>query len=290
MKSQRKRINPDTIVLLKHIGMGFFVLTGAVLLIAAVWYGTRVEMLTISEVQVSGGETIEHGQIANIAKLQLEGAYLGLVPRTFTWTYPRSAIITALEEVERVHDISIERKGGKKLLVTFKEHVPKALWCDEVGNESCLFLDETGYAFGHAPALTGGSFLRFIKTSQSAAVGESLTTKENFDDLFLITDLLSQQNWYVSQIEIDLADDAFLEMVDGGELKITLNQTPEETADNLFVVVNSEEFGHVKPGNFQYIDLRYGNKVFVNEELAAPQEETTASDKSASSTTAEESE
>ena len=36
---------------------------------------------------------------------------------------------------------------------------------------------------------------------------------------------------------------------------------------NLSSVLESESFTHLEPGNFQYIDLRFGNKVFVNEEL-----------------------
>ena len=28
-----------------------------------------------------------------------------------------------------------------------------------------------------------------------------------------------------------------------------------------------QNFRHLQPDNFQYIDLRFGNKVFVNEEL-----------------------
>jgi hypothetical protein len=59
--------------------------------------------------------------------------------------------------------------------------------------------------------------------------------------------------------------DAFLHIVDGGELKVTLTQEPQVTVNNLNVVLTSEEFKGVQPGNFQYIDLRFGNKVFVNE-------------------------
>ncbi len=62
-------------------------------------------------------------------------------------------------------------------------------------------------------------------------------------------------------------------MVGGSELKTVASKDAQETIDNLLVVLASEEFAHLKPGNFQYIDLRFGNKVFVNEELAVPEEE-----------------
>ena len=37
--------------------------------------------------------------------------------------------------------------------------------------------------------------------------------------------------------------------------------------DNLLTLVGSEEFSHLAPGNFQYLDLRFNTRVFVNEEL-----------------------
>jgi len=75
-------------------------------------------------------------------------------------------------------------------------------------------------------------------------------------------------------------------VVGGGEFKVTLTQEPEQTVENLLVVLTSEEFQGIEPGSFQYIDLRFGNKVFVNEELATPNEDVT----SEISTTTEETE
>ena len=41
---------------------------------------------------------------------------------------------------------------------------------------------------------------------------------------------------------------------------------PEETVANLRSILASDEFNDLQPGSFQYIDLRFGNKVFVNKE------------------------
>ena len=41
---------------------------------------------------------------------------------------------------------------------------------------------------------------------------------------------------------------------------------PEQTVANLETVLTAPAFTDLSPGNFSYIDLRFGNKVFVNEE------------------------
>ncbi|MFT7644786.1 MAG: cell division septal protein FtsQ [Candidatus Paceibacteria bacterium] len=278
MKARRnRRLNPDTFVLLKHIFAGFLVLGCVALLVVAVWYGTRVEPLTITSVEVIGGETIQHGEIERMVNESLKGTYFGLIPRQFAWFYPESGIRTALEGIDRIRDLSIGRVSGNGLIVAFDEYIPQALWCGSTSGEDCLFLDNTGYSFGHAPNLSGGSFLRFVKTAQKAVLYTSITSTESFDTIVTLSELLAAQNWFVSLVEIDLAGDAFLQMSGGGELKVKLSQPPEEIVDNLLVVLSSVEFEHITPGNFQYIDLRYGNKVFVNEEIAAPEEETASS-------------
>jgi hypothetical protein len=53
----------------------------------------------------------------------------------------------------------------------------------------------------------------------------------------------------------------------GGIIKVTTRMTTAETLSNLKTILDSKEFSHLEPGNFKYIDLRYGNKVFVNEEM-----------------------
>ena len=84
MTQRRKQLlNPNTVVLLKHILTGLFVLFGAGLILVAVWYGTRVQSLTITDIEVKGGETISHEKVKSLVLSEFEGAYLGLIPKRF---------------------------------------------------------------------------------------------------------------------------------------------------------------------------------------------------------------
>lgn len=274
MKPRRKqRLNPDTVVLLKRIFTGFLVLTFVALLITVVWYGTRIPALTITEIQISGGKTIKHSDVETITKQELEGTYLGIIPRRFAWFYPEENIHSSLESIERIHGISINRTSGTVLSVVFDEYTPQALWCESIKSEECLFLDDVGYAFAKAPKLSGGSFLRFVRTDEPTVLNQSFTSAESFDSLLTLAKLLAEHGWFVSHFELDQVGDAFISLVDGGEIKVVISQSPIKTMDNLFVILSSPKFEHLAPGNFQYIDLRFGNKVFVNEELIVSEEE-----------------
>lgn len=274
----KKRLNPNTLVLLRQVGIGVLVILGVGILIAAIWYGTRIQSLTISSVTARGGETIDASEVVALVEQKLGGTYLGIVPRRFAWLYPESEIIDAVEQRERIYGVVLERSDGTKLDVSYNEYVPSALWCDEAKRGDCLFLDTKGYAFAHAPDLSGGSLLRFVMVGRETSLDTYITKEDSLNNLVSLVELLAKEGWYISYVEIDQVGDAFLQVVGGGELKVMVDEAPKQTVENLLVVLASENFSHIKPGNFQYIDLRFGNKVFVNEELAVPEVETASED------------
>jgi hypothetical protein len=79
-------------------------------------------------------------------------------------------------------------------------------------------------------------------------------------------------------------------VVGGGLLKVTLEQSVTNTLDNLRVLLASEEFQHIRPGNFQYIDLRFGDKMFINEEVGVADKELSATSTSEMTPEADETE
>jgi cell division septal protein FtsQ len=257
-------MRPETKQLLKNIsfGLGVFLLIG--LLLYGVWHGTRAERLTINAVTVSGGETISHTAVASDVSVLLEGEYVGFIPKRFAWTYPEKEILAKLGAIDRAKDPQISR-DGKTVNITLAEYEPIALWCDAVDGRACVFLDTAGYGFAMAPELTGGAFVRYELIGKPAMVAETFTQSDDFTLLRELVALLNQAGWRVASVELDQARDVFVYLAAGGELKLSLLLTPEASIDNLQTVLITEQYKHLVPGNFEYIDLRFGNKVFVSE-------------------------
>ena len=51
-KIKRRVIDPSKIMLMKQLGIGLAIFSVLGLVVASLWYGTRVSMLTISEITV----------------------------------------------------------------------------------------------------------------------------------------------------------------------------------------------------------------------------------------------
>ncbi len=276
--SRRKTINPNTVVLIRQIVIGVLIFGFVGGLVMGVWYVTRVPALTLETVRASGGETIDLPMLERLAEEQLDGTYFGLIPRRFVWLYPRQKILADIAAIPRVRSASLHVTTGPVLALAITEYRPQALWCTDVATSTCVFLSETGYAYATAPGLRGGGLLRFVSIGELPAVDEQPWSTEDFIVLQALASILTDAHWPISHIEVDAVRDVFLHITGGGEFKMTLTAPIEESVENLLTVVAAEQFSHLAPGNFQYIDLRFGNRVFVNEEFPEVADEVIESD------------
>lgn len=265
-KKRKKYLDPATAQILRQVFLGVGVFTFIAILISLVWYGTRVESFTISTVSASGGVTIDREVVKQAVEKELEGAYLRLIPKRFAFFYPEEKVLASVNQVERIKNVSVTRVSGTEVSVRYDEYIPDTLWCSLKEKDSCLFFDENGYAFDNSPDLRGESVVRYYTLERDIELKAQPFLPADYEATKKFTAALKNIGWFVTKIEINTARDAFYTLARGGELRTSLTEAAELPFDNLATILQSEEFAHIAPGNFQYIDLRFGSRVFVNEE------------------------
>lgn len=285
----KERFDPSTLILLRQIGLGLLLFSFIGALIALVYFGTRLEAVTINNIEVKGGVTIDKENIKNTIETELSGVYLGLIPKRFLYFYPETKIISEVSSVPRLKDLRVTR-DGKTIKVSFGEYVPEALWCSATIEDKCLFMDENGFAFALAPVLSGGSLVRYYATGKDVEEKIVPFSQGDFNATKQFIAYLEEIGWFVERVEISDVRDVFYTISQGGELKATLDDDPFKPFDNLQTILNSKEFSHIKPGEFRYIDLRFGSRVFVNEELLSEMATSTATGTDSTATTTAETE
>jgi hypothetical protein len=132
-----------------------------------------------------------------------------------------------------------------------------------------MFRNQDGYAFAEAPILHGGTFLRhFVSASANLETGQVIEPE-----------LLSAINVFIDQMKVVLHfrinsltymldNDISFNVNGGGQIIISAKKDLTETLENIAAVLDSDEFKHIEPGNFKYIDARFENKIFINEDLS----------------------
>jgi hypothetical protein len=249
-----------------------------------VWHVTRAPFFTITTITAEGGVTIEPAEVTERVEPVLAGTYLGLIPRRFTYMYPAEAVVNAVLAVPRIKDVTVSRADHDTIKVEYDEYVPQALWCKDRETSACYFLDEAAYAFGPAPDLKGGSLLRYYTPETDPAIGPAPFSVADYEATDRFAAALALTGWFVSGVEIDSVRDVFYTLVGGGELKASLLQANETTLEYLNTLRTSDEYAHLTPDNFSYIDLRFGTKLFVNEVTVDENQATTTDEVSAVAT------
>jgi len=249
-----------------RVCVGFILIS---LFLALVWYGTRLPPVTITDVTIIGGETVPPLEIRTLVLRELEGTYMLLIPKRFSYMYPHDRLVEVIENISRIHSVSVERESATELRVSFKEYVPYALWCIyNAPNMPCFFMDKEGYAFETAPPLTGGTLIRHTtEGSQQIERGTVIDSAMlNRIDRFLER-MEDEVYLRVSTVVYKSNGDIEFLVNGGGTILISGSRDFDETFANLITLLSADEFSHIAPGNFRYIDIRFGNKLFVNETL-----------------------
>lgn len=263
-KGRKISISP----LQKQLFAGLLFGLSVALLLVGIWHGTRLDRFQIDNITVSGGETINPNIIKKQAEEILSGTYFGLIPKTFTFLYPRDRIIREIEAIPRVKKIKADRESLGLLNIQFEEYRPRALWCGVEEGSSCLFIDETGQAFAQAPALLGSALHRLVRDTDQPEVGRQIFDQTFISDLLAATEAVEYHlHRNVARLRFTSDHDLVFELSDGAQILIALDKEPLKTSlDNLWVIIESDEFSHLKQSDFEYIDLRFGDRVFIKEE------------------------
>ncbi len=266
---RRRRGDEQEPSMRRHILYGVLAMAFVALVCTIIWYITRLAPVTLTEIEIVGGETISHETVRTIVEQELTGAYLLLIPHRFAYMYPEERIFEAVSDIPRIHSVVVMRTSGTVLSIEFSEYIPHSLWCLSTENDSpCYFVSSEGYAFAPAPRLQGGALIRHVIEGK-----EELAQQQIFD-----APALARAALFTSRLERELGlrvrevihtndNDERYELGGGGAILIAADSDIEKAFDNLHSIFASKEFSTLEPGNFNYIDLRFGNKIFVNDQM-----------------------
>ncbi len=251
----------------RQIIIGGIVCLLMVSVFSGIWYVTRLPSVTIQNIVIEGGETIESSTIQAAANDVLNGTYLKLIPHKFFLLYPHDDIAMAIETIDRVESVEVKRTDWNNVKISFTEFKPYALWCMlKEEKQSCYFLNDSGYAFAESPSLKGGSFVRHTVEGEGEFARKQIFDEARFKKMHELLELLSHDlNLRVTDLYYTTADDVELRVNGGGKIFMRYDGDYDDALANIKTILTSNTFNHLKPGNFQYIDVRFGNRIFVNE-------------------------
>lgn len=259
----------------------FLILIGFVFLFS--WL-SKIPSIQIENIEVSGNLTVSKDEIINALRNETSAKYLKLFSKNSIFLYPKKIIETKLaDDFKRIETVSIKSKGLKTLIVSMAERKPDSLWCfgdsSEDGNVpknensgKCYFLDKEGVVFSEAPDFSGSTFLRYygLLDDIEQPIGENYMTSEKFREVSRFIDSLEILGIKVATFRAESESDYEIDLKNGIKIILDDKQPFDKILENIQSILTEvdlkKEYSPNNPPKINYVDLRFGNKVYLKGE------------------------
>ncbi|MDB5244353.1 MAG: seg [Parcubacteria group bacterium] len=260
----RRRLRRRRILIL--VGVLFVILIGDGI------YELHQPFARITQVHIFGADE----SLAATALSAMRGTYLGIIPRDSTLFYPEDKIREAiLKGNPDIAAVSLFRNGLNGLSIRVDMRVPIARWCGRSPTqgveEYCYIFDSSGliYAVYASSTPTLNTFKLYaplvgeVEEPLQATIAEAHTLPATFDFARQVGTLGS----VVARIRLHdgEVDDI---LTNGTRISYVLGE--EKAAYT--ALVSAQANSNLVDGSVEYIDLRFGSKVYVKRKGAASNE------------------
>lgn len=240
------------------------VLVGSIGLAWGVGYATYLPQFSINTIEISGASDISPKLVRTYVETQIFDGANHFFSRGNMFLYPRRTLEENIREYfPRIHKVQISRESflAQAIQVTVEERAPRARWC---ADDSCYYMDDNGFIFAAESTSTPPTIrytftgaLPFLKTSP---IGQRFLP-EHLPDMFTLLERLERAGFVPTGISTLSEQDFSVMFETGFMLRASFEEDPEKIARNLELVLSSDSLRE-KENELQYIDLRFGNRVY----------------------------
>lgn len=232
----------------------------AITIFTAIIYLSKLPVLQINQIEVSGNQTIEKNEIENRLNDILSGFYFYFIPKKNYFLVAIKLIEkNILDSFPRIEQVSVKKKPLKSLLIQIKEREPWAVYC----SQKCFFIDKSGFAYEES-FINSGNLIRFIREdNDDVSVGKYAIQNGVINILSNIEnkiDVLGLGPVTEYNLSSKLTEELKIKTGEGFYLIFNMNENWDKIFTILKTVLNEEI--KEKSKNLDYIDLRFGNRVF----------------------------
>ena len=247
-----------------------FICAFTLFFVAILFLATR-SVFSIKEVTVSGAGEGLHDAIAELARAELAGAYLSLIPKENAFAYPKWDIQEKiLKQFPRVEFVRARLLSPSRLRITVREREGAALWCASElphtpNTEKCFRIDASGVVFENAPQSASGEYRIGEEGDDSIPpLGTRVLEESRLAALLSFLRSLEALSLVPRRLTLLSGGDVAAEVAGGGKILAREGADFLKQTNNLRGLLAEKDLVPRSAGNLRidYIDLRHGNKLY----------------------------
>jgi hypothetical protein len=273
--AKRHKIRRYAGIFLK-IGLPIAFLVGIIFLL-------RADFLQVKNFEIIGAETVPSQNIKNTAATLIAGNQFFLIPKSNILLLNKEKLATALlADFPRIEKVNVSKQFfGESVKLSLTERKEDFLWCSlqdlpaQVGE--CFFMTKSGLVFEKSdfPSLTLATTSNSAKTTLDKSTDKiifsgvlegnplmkNFATAEKMQNYLNLINTFKNAKIVVTNVNIESSDKATAK-TDVGDIIFDPEGADLPTAAQNAVLLINQIRIKTPSARFQYIDTRFGNKMF----------------------------
>ena len=232
---------------------------------------SHARFLRVDTIAVSGTDQIASSTVEAFVRERLSGSWYYLFARDNIFSYPKQQLTADLGVAyPSFKSVDVHAEDFRTVAVVVVERQPTALWCslsDLGASALCKFMDEDGVVYAPAPAGSEAAYVQYFgvatPTVESPGASQYLRM-EQFRSLVTLVGALSGVivASTVERVSVDDNGDARLTFQNGFILVCNLSEAGGDVFERFTLALKSSPFAGRALGDFEYLDLRFGDKLY----------------------------
>ncbi len=246
-------------------------LGGIVVLVLGLFGGvvwlSHAAFLQITTVEVSGAQALSAADVKDFVQGELAGDYWLVFSKRNVLTYPAGAISAGLlSRYPTLKSVDVEDTNTHTLDITISERQPAALCCasQSASTTGCYLMDLGGVVY--APVVVYDSsmlvFYGSLASSSVPGVRQYLAAGQFASLLPTVQTLAQKTGESIGDTSIDESGTATVTFNDGFQLLFPVSQDGSEVVQHYMLALTADVFQAHPLSDFEYLDLRFGDKLY----------------------------
>jgi|SRR3989344_736413 len=241
-------------------------LVAIIMLLGAIFL-LRLPGWQVSKIEFSGLETLDSKELENKVRTELTGQYAFLVPRSSIFLAGVESLSAFLKkEFPVIGEIRLEKKFPNTLSISVSERKVLGILCndlEEKENISCVYIDTKGFAVDKAPNSTGSLIVKVRTDFSELTVGSNVLDSTVVERILFLGSELKKKTG-AGAIEYEYSSKNPKDIVLRTHEGFRILFLKDSNFENVFKVLRRVLDEEIKDrrAKLDYVDLRFGNKVF----------------------------
>lgn len=241
----------------------YLVLLACVLAVTGIVFLMRMQSIQIADVTITGNSFVPTEEIEKKTNEVLESYAIFVFPKSNIFIFPKRELVTEIKKNPAVIDVTLNKRLFRGMDISVTEQEKEAIYCNSFERTECFYINKDGYLYSK---VEGG-----VALDEEIIIyleGEQKKITEHVFDSALYGNVVSfikaSARYGVPVSNVYMKSDGLIEFNTQASARLITSRYDDLEKDfaNLIALFDKEVLTKEQLGGIDYIDLRFGNKVF----------------------------